>query len=356
MLVTIIIPVYNTEKYLEHCLLSVCSQTYKNIEIIIINDASTDGSLDIINRYKEKDDRIILVNQPDNCGNGKGRNLGIRMAHGEYIMFVDSDDSIVPDAVEKLVRKVTLKRSQVVVLGYNFVRIEKNNKREVCKEMLPRITKSETHDELFKCLLLQQKNLSIPAWNYFVCRSYLLENDVFFDESGRHFEDVIYATRLFYHLKSVDSIVEPLYDYVIRIGSITHKWTRSTIQDRILASLQVKEFLKEEGSYEDYKDAFTFFFVNTAFLMPFIDFLRMPKLDKDVYQFLYEFSQQPAIRNFHCVKLDLPIQTDDNGIRESQYETVRTTVEFVSHHFKFAVRYYRFKGFLLGIVRSKVKR
>lgn len=96
--VSVIIPVYNVEPYLSACLDSVCHQTLRDIEIICINDGSTDRSLDILQCYAERDSRIQVYSQ-ENRGPGEARNAGIYRAHGEYIQFVDSDDMLEPDAL-----------------------------------------------------------------------------------------------------------------------------------------------------------------------------------------------------------------------------------------------------------------
>ena len=101
--VSVIIPVYNTEKYLRKCLESVINQTLKDIEIICINDCSTDDSLKILNDIK--DERLKILNLPQNSGVSFARNRGIDEAKGEYISFVDSDDFIAPDFLEKLYNK-----------------------------------------------------------------------------------------------------------------------------------------------------------------------------------------------------------------------------------------------------------
>ncbi len=111
-LVSIIVPVYNVEKYLNQCLGTLINQTYKNIEIIIVNDGSTDDSLQICNEYSAKDSRIKLVSKK-NAGLGYARNTGLEHVTGEYLIFVDSDDYIELDMVEKLYSKVTDTKSDV---------------------------------------------------------------------------------------------------------------------------------------------------------------------------------------------------------------------------------------------------
>lgn len=91
--ISVVVPVYNVETYLEECLNSIINQTFSDIEIICINDGSTDSSLDILNDYSKKDDRIKIINQ-ENKGLGATRNKGIDLAKGKYIFFIDSDDYI----------------------------------------------------------------------------------------------------------------------------------------------------------------------------------------------------------------------------------------------------------------------
>ena len=100
-LISIIVPVYNVEKYLKKCLDSILSQTYKNFEVIIVNDGSPDNSQKIIDEYKKKDKRIIVL-EKENGGLSSARNYGIEHANGKYISFVDADDYIEKDYVEKL--------------------------------------------------------------------------------------------------------------------------------------------------------------------------------------------------------------------------------------------------------------
>ena len=103
--VSVIIPIYNTEKYLRKCLDSVCNQTLSDIEIICVNDCSTDNSLEILEEYASKDNRIKLIDFKENKGAAVARNAGIDEAKGEYIGFVDSDDFIDLDFYEKLYNK-----------------------------------------------------------------------------------------------------------------------------------------------------------------------------------------------------------------------------------------------------------
>lgn len=113
-MVSVIIPVYNTAEYVERCIRSVTQQTYKELEIIVVNDGSTDNSLDICNGLQERDERIFIVSHC-NAGASMARNLGLDIAKGDYIMFVDSDDWIAPDMVEALLKAMNTTDTELII-------------------------------------------------------------------------------------------------------------------------------------------------------------------------------------------------------------------------------------------------
>lgn len=112
-LVTLIIPVYKDEDYIERCILSAINQTYKNLEIIIINDGSTDGSMNIVNRYKDKDSRIIVINK-ENGGLSDARNAGLEIFKGEYVYFLDADDYLYETTIEFLMNIMNKEKIDIV--------------------------------------------------------------------------------------------------------------------------------------------------------------------------------------------------------------------------------------------------
>lgn len=118
-LVTVVLPVYNVEKYLERCIVSVVNQTYENIEIILVDDGSTDGSAAICDSWTEKDGRIRVIHK-QNQGLGMARNTGIENASGEYVCFFDSDDYVAPDTIEKSYRRAKEEKADIVLFGMNF--------------------------------------------------------------------------------------------------------------------------------------------------------------------------------------------------------------------------------------------
>ena len=123
--ISIVVPVYNTSKFLDKCIKSILNQTYKNLEIIIVNDGSTDDSLNKIKEYEKIDERIIIIDKK-NGGLSSARNIGIKNSSGEYILNVDSDDWIEKDTCELLL-KVALKTNADIVIG-NIILEFKNKK------------------------------------------------------------------------------------------------------------------------------------------------------------------------------------------------------------------------------------
>ena len=128
--VSIIVPIYNSEKYIERCIKSILNQTYKNFELILINDGSTDKSIDILNKYKKIDKRISIIDKK-NEGVAKTRNLGIQKAKGKYVMFIDNDDFINKNYVETYYKIIKEKKLDIVIGGYERV----NSKGKVIKRV-----------------------------------------------------------------------------------------------------------------------------------------------------------------------------------------------------------------------------
>ena len=115
--ISVIVPVYNAEKYLSRCIDSILNQTYKNFELILINDGSKDNSIEILRKYENIDDRIKVI---DNSNNGvsKTRNIGVRLAEGEYIQFIDSDDFIDKNMFEYAINVMEQENADLVMTGF----------------------------------------------------------------------------------------------------------------------------------------------------------------------------------------------------------------------------------------------
>jgi len=136
-LISIIVPIYNVEIYLEKCLNSIINQTYKNIEILLINDGSSDNSLRICKKYQKKDKRIVLINKK-NGGLSSARNAGIDKASGNYLLFIDSDDYIEIDMIEKLYNNIKSNNADISICNFFITKKNKDRKNKSCKNFTVR--------------------------------------------------------------------------------------------------------------------------------------------------------------------------------------------------------------------------
>lgn len=214
-LVSIVVPVYNVEKYLEKCLISLCRQTYKNIEIIVIDDGSTDRSQEIIKKYMKLDKRIICERQ-ENAGLGAARNTGIKLSKGSYLCFVDSDDWVSEDYVEQFVKTLEEDNTDMVISNIKYV-YEDGSER-------PRTPHIDYHEvisskEAIKRLLIN-KQYRFHAPNKFVKKSIFQDNKIQFAE-GKLYEDIFTTYKVILGTEKVSLIPNHTYFYLqSRAGSI----------------------------------------------------------------------------------------------------------------------------------------
>lgn len=226
--ISVIVPVYNVEKYLRHCLDSILSQSYEAHEIICVNDGSTDKSGEILETYQKKDGRIKVINQK-NSGLSAARNTGIRKASGEYLCFVDSDDMLADHALLKMWRAVT--EEDVDIVNYETAPLlyekeelkDKNNKDDYYKVngVYPGVWNGR---HLFT-ELMKNNDFVESAWLLLVRAAWLESEDISF-VPGMLFEDSVFALQCFFRCKKMLHIKEKLYIYRIREQSImTEKCT-----------------------------------------------------------------------------------------------------------------------------------
>lgn len=251
--ISVIIPVYNVERYLSKCLDSVCNQTLDDIEIICIDDGSTDNSLNILKEYSSKDSRIKIISK-ENGGQAVARNIGIERSQGEYVAFIDSDDFIEPTMLEKLYsasENSNLDISMCKIATYNNQTGE--IKENVWYYMLGVFRDFEkeifTHKDTkeFTC------NIAVTPFNKIYKTSLLKENNIRFPE-GLIFEDEKFFYDVYLRAKKVAIIDEFLYYYrVNRKGSTVDISKENDYSDIVLIFKQIRQTFRETGNYDDYK-------------------------------------------------------------------------------------------------------
>lgn len=236
-LISIIIPVYNVENYLEKCLNSVISQTYKSLEIITVNDGSTDKSLAILQKYKKMDNRIIIV-EKKNGGLSDARNVGIETSTGEYLFFLDSDDYLDITAIEKMYNQMK-KENDIVICNRYYVYEDKTLKLRFKNN---NNTIQMNKEEALNNLLLM-KNYDMSA------TMKLFKSNLFKDIKfpvGKTSEDYYIMYQLFDKANKISYLPEPLYYYFQRNGSISKNKTISF--DYIEAAKNQMEYITSKYS------------------------------------------------------------------------------------------------------------
>ena len=239
-LISVIIPIYNVEKYLSKCIDSLLEQTYPNLEIILVDDGATDSCPRICDEYEKKDDRIRVIHKA-NGGLSSARNAGLAAANGEYIGFVDSDDYISRDMYSNLYSKTA--GSFDCIVCTDVVKINENG--EPLKNSVSNKDKKEqTAEEYCRNLLLY--NASASAWSKLFHRSFFL--DVSFTE-GRLNEDVL----LMFHALSKRCFSrvlfsgKPDYYYLMRTGSLSRQFGKA-IYDAVINAHEIREIVDKQFS------------------------------------------------------------------------------------------------------------
>lgn len=207
-LVSIIIPVYNSEKYLQQCYDSIKNQTYKNIEIIFIDDGSSDDSYRLLKKFQRNDSRVIVKRQ-ENSGVSKARNNGIITAKGEVILFIDADDIVDKNYVELLSKPVSSEKYDIAICGY--IDVFENNKM-IKKIDIDNISLTLEFAKDFSKIF----NLIFSVCNIAYSRKILINNNILFNEKMRQGEDLYFNICYCKYINNITLVKKYLYQYFHR--------------------------------------------------------------------------------------------------------------------------------------------
>lgn len=261
-LISVIIPVFNTEKYLKECLNSLINQTLVNIEIICINDASTDNSLNILCEYAEKDKRIKVIDLKINKRQGGARNEGLKVAKGEYIGFVDSDDWIDIKMYQCLYEKIIEEKADICSCDY----YETNSATGYIHRV------ESLRSDIFHLDEFEKRKRIIVEGGRLVCclikRNVISDNDLFFPE-GVLYEDNAVGSAIFLAANSIVKVNEPFYYYRQENSSTTRSLNNYNYFDRLKTSVMFLDNLKRIGVYHLYKEEidyrfYSFYYINSV--------------------------------------------------------------------------------------------
>lgn len=240
MMVSVIVPIYNVEDYLEECLESLVNQKFDEYEVILINDGSTDNSKDIAEDYAKRYDRMKLINTSNN-GLSAARNVGIENSIGEYLVFVDSDDYVSDIFLNKLYKTITKYKSDITICSYEEIYINKDLNK--VKNMVINEEKIYSNIEVLKMLL--ECKIPCYAWNK-IYKSELFKKYNIKYPIGKLYEDVSTFVHLITKCEKISFINQPLYKYRIRRGSITNTKNEQAIVGINYAIDQVNTLIFQE--------------------------------------------------------------------------------------------------------------
>ena len=248
--VSVIIPVYNTEKFIEKCLDSVCNQTLSDIEIICINDASTDNSLEILKHYASQDNRIQIINFEENKGAALARNTGIDAATGEYIGFVDSDDFVDLDFYEKLYDKAAVENADAV----------KGNIEDYNTE-----TKQAELTEFYNMNDKIRENKFYFHYGFTSAiykTSFLKANNIHFPADLIYFEDPYFSIMALLKYNKLEIVDDAKYYYTINQNSVSKNINVEKISDLVKSVDKIYELIISIDDEKNYSILFDFLFDN----------------------------------------------------------------------------------------------
>lgn len=248
MLVSVIVPVYNVKKYLQKCVDSIINQDYRNIELILVDDGSTDGSGELCDLYASRDKRIVVLHKA-NFGSSAARNSGIKAAAGDYILFVDGDDYISPNLISAVVKKATESNADIVMFDAEFVD-ENGGNIEYLNAFSDKFA-SDFSDT-------RQALIGLPAlWNKLYKKALFTDNKITIPEGIAIGEDLAANIKLISTSSKTAYVDKPFYYYVKHSDSVMsvaqsdrHKVLRN--RDIIGAYENAVEYLKKIGKYREY--------------------------------------------------------------------------------------------------------
>lgn len=288
--VSIIMPVYNAEKFLNDSVGSILRQTESDFELICFNDASTDGSLAMLKELADKDfarigtdGRMRIIDSPVNVKQGGGRNRALREARGEYVMFVDADDALREDAVETCLKTAKKENADMVIFDYaRFTSSPANFGERICQ--LGDDAAGLRGEELRRRVMQR----STPVWSAMYRKTLITDNNLFFPEKV-FYEDNAVAPAIQLSAKNLVKINQALYLYRFDNASVTRSTNNYLFFDRLTSAVTLMGHLKRLGLYARYKDVFDFIFINQYFV-------------HSIFGCIYRFDRVPRLRHNYIRK------------------------------------------------------
>lgn len=271
--VSVLVPVYNVEKYLAQCLDSIINQTLKDIEIICVNDGSTDSSLKILEKYTQKDPRIKIINK-ENGGLPSARNAGLDAATGEYVSFIDSDDYIQPQMMAVLYRNARRTKAEIVICGANVFPETPHADDWLYSALSPQ---EKFYEKCSDELLFENPATRPFIWRIFVKRTLIEREHLRLNESIQIGEDNAFQFRIYPKANGISVIPDKLYNYRwFREDSMMNTVVYKDVNKKTLSHIKMVLHVAEEWEKSGDMDESAFEFLKWSLPFLYDDFIRLP--------------------------------------------------------------------------------
>lgn len=276
--ISVIVPIYNTEKFLRKCIESIVNQTLQEIEIILINDGSTDNSHNICLEYAEKYPEKIRYINNKNIGCSATRNLGIELAQGEYIAFVDSDDYIEKTMYEELWNEKEKNNSDIVVCGMTYINIIE----KIEKISIPKI--KNKHD-----YFSTQNRIANPI-NKIFNKKLIGDNEIKFPINTHYAEDLVFCFKAYLSTRNISSISKSFYNYILYGGNSIYNLDKRlgvfVSFDEIFKYLEEKKLKNNRNIMKKFYKLFNFYAIKSVFFT-LLNTKQVPKEQYNKYNKIF---------------------------------------------------------------------
>ena len=298
-LVSVLMPVYNTEDYVEEAVRSVLNQTYRNIELICFNDASTDRSLEILETLAATDARMTVIDSPINVKQGGGRNRALKASGGRYVMFLDSDDALEPDAVESCVSTIA-KDDSIDAVFFDWSLYYPSRGKKIRVEQLGKDAVRLTGDALRRRIIQR----STAVWSAMYDKNLIVENSLFFPE-GVFYEDNAVALAIQLKAKNPVKIDRALYLYRQDNQSVMRSTNNMKFFDRIGSAVTLLSNLKRVGVYESFAPLIDYVFIQqylehtvygAIYRFDRVQIDRIKEVREGIHRYIDNYRQNPSYR------------------------------------------------------------
>lgn len=305
-LLSVIVPVYKVEKYLERCVESLRGQTLRDIEIILVNDGSPDRCPELCEELARQDSRIRVVHKK-NGGLSSARNAGLQVASGKYVGFVDSDDTVCPDMYEKMLSVIEAELVDFVMSDY--VRVPESGTPYLkTLDIRPgRYSKEDLHREIYPQLIMGE-NIEygplLSVWHCLYRTDFLRENRILFDEEVRWSEDNIFSTIVGYYANSFYYMKgEGLYRYHQNPGTITTSYRPGSWEVYCRMNRHLEAFFADKTDFDASRQLKLHLFYYACVCIGQTRYLTKEKRIEEIRQILNTPVLRQAFRNFHFAPL-----------------------------------------------------